>query len=210
MKLGLVVEGYADGAVCRIAAQKLVPGITVHEPTVMVNRPKLLDGCGAAAAALLDEGKCDKVAIVWDLYPNWADKKFKPCRKTDRERALASLKAAGLEAAPCVVLVCIQRELETWLIADAAAITSVLVPRYITADRLQKINPPGKPERHADPKGWLGDLFDETKKGTKYLDREHGPAIMTAIGNLAVLRKVQSFSRFAAKLQGVAKWPPPN
>ncbi len=209
MKLGLIVEGYADGAVCRIAAQRLVPGLTVHEPTVMVNRPKLLDGCGAAATALLNGGKCDRVAVVWDLYPNWADKKFKPCRRTDRERALASLAAAGLEADPRVVLVCIQRELETWLIADVAAIKSVLVPRYITADRLQKINSPGKPERHPDPKGWLEGTFDRAK-GTKYTDREHAPAIMTAIGNLAVLRKVQSFSRFAAKLQGVAKWPTTN
>ncbi|MCE2966763.1 MAG: DUF4276 family protein [Phycisphaerales bacterium] len=207
MKLGLIVEGYADGAVCRIAAQRLVPGLTVHEPTVMVNRPRLLDGCGDAAAALLKAGKCDKVAVVWDLYPNWADKQFKPCRKADRERALASLAAAGLEAGPRVVLVCIQRELETWLIADVAAIKSVLVPRYIAADRLQKINPPGKPERHADPKGWLEDTFDRAK-GTKYTDREHAPAIMGEISDLKALRKVPSFSRFAAKLLGVPSWPP--
>lgn len=209
MKLGLIVEGYADGAVCSIAAQRLVPGLTVHEPTVMVNRPKLLNGCGAAAASLLNEGKCDKVAVVWDLYPNWADKSFKPCRRTDRERALASLAAAGLVAGPRVVLVCIQRELETWLIADVAAITSVLVPRYISADRLQRINSPGRPERHADPKGWLEDTFYRARK-TKYTDRDHAPAIMSAIGNLNVLRKVQSFSRFAAKVQGVPKWPTTN
>jgi hypothetical protein len=95
MKLGLIVEGYADGAVCRIAAQRLVPGLTVHEPTVMVNRPRLLDGCGDAAAALLKAGKCDKVAVVWDLYPNWADKQFKPCRKADRERVAGGRRVGG-------------------------------------------------------------------------------------------------------------------
>lgn len=223
MKLGLVVEGLADGAVCEVAAKRLRSGITVHPPTTLVNKPLLLRGCGEAAAALLTVAKCDKVVVVWDLYPNWPDEATKkaaqqkkstskknqrtgPDCKEDRAAALASLESAGLADDPRVSLVCIERELETWLIADAAAITSVLVARHITPDRLEKIKLPGKPERHADPKGWLEDTFYKARK-TKYTDRDHAPAIMSAIGNLNDLRKVQSFSRFAAKLLGVPKWP---
>ena len=226
MKLGLIVEGLADGAVCKIAASRLVPEVRVHEPTTLVNKPLLLRGCGEAAAVLLNVAKCDKVIVLWDLYPNWPDEAMKksaklpkgkakkkqrigPDCKVDRAAALASLEAAGLADDPRVSLVCVERELETWLIADAAAITSVLVPRYITADRLERINPPGKPERHADPKGWLEDTFAKAK-GTKYTDRDHAPAIMGAICDLKILRKVQSFSRFAQKLLDVSAWPQPG
>lgn len=226
MKLGLIVEGIADGAVYEVAAERLRSGIAVHPPTTLMNKPLLLQGCGEAAAALLTVAKCDKVIVLWDLYPHWPDEATKgavqhkktkatkkqktgPDCKEDRAAAIASLEAAGLADDPRVSLVCVERELETWLIADAAAITSVLVPRYISADRLEKINRPGSPERHADPKGWLEDTFYKARK-TKYTDREHAKEIMGAIGDLKILRKVQSFSRFAAKLLDVPKWPPPN
>ena len=205
MKLGLVVEGFADGAVCAIAARRLISGVNVHEPTVMINRPKLLSGCGSAAAALLEFGKCHKVLIVWDLHPNWADKKFKPCRHTDKQRALASIKSAGLDADPRVVLVCISRELETWLIADTAALTTVLA-KYNSPDRIENINLPGKPERHPDPKGWLEDKFAQNARGTKYLDRDHGPALMSAVRDLKALKGIESFKRFAERVSG-KKWP---
>jgi hypothetical protein len=45
------------------------------------NKKKLVEDCGPVAKALLSE--CEKVIIVWDLYPAWREKGIKPCRHED-------------------------------------------------------------------------------------------------------------------------------
>lgn len=126
MKVGMIFECGPDGAdlhVCRHLARSLQPDIEIAHVT-LGNKPQLVAECGTAAAQLLAEG-CERVVIVWDLHPPWRLNKQKPCRKKDREAIFSSLSRAGVDALQ-MSLVCIEEELEAWLIADGRALTSVL------------------------------------------------------------------------------------
>ncbi len=132
MKIGLIVESGPQGAEPQVLP-KLIDKLG-HKCDISIvtfdNKPKLIEGCGKAAEQLFDEG-CDKVLIVWDLYPAWRvpekkvkegkkRKKAKPCRREDRLAIAASLTAAGIDPR-CVPLICIEEELEAWIAADGCA-----------------------------------------------------------------------------------------
>ena len=86
MKIGFIFECGPEGPdvqVCRHLVHSLDPAIKFISSTLNDKR-NLVENCGAVAKVLLDE--CEKVIIVWDLYPAWRERGVRPCRYEDRQR----------------------------------------------------------------------------------------------------------------------------
>jgi hypothetical protein len=195
MKIGLIVESGPQGAEVQVLP-KLIARLG-HKHTVSIatfeNKPRMVDGCGKAAARLIGEG-CRKVLIVWDLYPAWRQKGRKPCRREDRQSIAASLQAAGV-AERHVSLICIEEELEAWLIADGRALSAVLS----TAEHPVRAGDSKSPEDVPNPKARLRRLFRRSGRGD-YSDRVHAGKIVDAMPDFTRLRRCASFRRFEVSL----------
>jgi hypothetical protein len=199
MKVGMIFEcgpAGADKGVCELLARRLEPSIQIMSIT-LDNKPKLLADCGEAAAQLLKDG-CNRVVIVWDLYPPWREGGFKPCRRVDRDAVVQSLTKARV---PCrnVYFVCIEQELEAWLITDGRAISQVLSSlahpvRVADVKNSDKVN---------NPKRRIIKTFQQ-HTGRPYTDRIHAKQIIEAMPDFNRIRRCASFVRFAAKATGVA------
>lgn len=194
MKVGMIFECGPDGAdckVCRHLARLLQSDIEVAYVT-LGDKKQLLAGCGDAALGLLRE-RCERIVIVWDLHPPWRPKKQKPCRKEDRKTILSSLARAGVRASH-VSLVCIEEELEAWLIADGRALSAVL-SRKAHPVKVQDIK---NPERTRKPKTHLIKVFQQN--GHSYVDRIHARMLVEALPDLTRIRRCATFVRFAEKV----------
>ena len=198
MKVGMIFEcgpAGADKAVCELLACRLEPSIQIVSIT-LDNKSKLLADCGQAVARLFQDS-CKHVVIVWDLYPPWRTSRAKPCRKEDRQAIARSLKKANVKSKP-VYLVCIEEELEAWLIADGRALSTVLSrPAHPV-----KVKDTSRPERIGAPKTQLNKLFQQYR-GQPYTDRYHAEKIVKAMPNLNRIRRCATFVRFAIKATGV-------
>ena len=70
MKIGMIFEcgpQEADKKVCERVARQIKPDIQITSVT-LDNKPNLITNCGKVAAQLIKQG-CDRILIVWDLYP---------------------------------------------------------------------------------------------------------------------------------------------
>ena len=196
MTIGFIFECGPQGAdkqICEYLASQLRPGQSVVSRT-MDNKLKLLDGATSVAKKLLAEG-CEKVLIVWDLRPAWPDKNGKPCRANERASLLAALAKEGLQGQP-VYLVCVEQELESWLLASDHAISAFLStdPHPYTAKQVKK------PDQVPNPKAVMNNHF-KAARGTRYEDRVHAIKVLKAVAlDLKRLRRSVSFVRFEAKL----------
>ncbi|MDG4552251.1 MAG: DUF4276 family protein [Candidatus Contendobacter sp.] len=194
MKIGFIFECGPDGAdkqVCEFLAREIRPDITPLSRT-LDNKPRLLQDCGLVTAKLLKEG-CERVLIIWDLRPAWPGKTA--CRKVERDAVLASLTKAGVADKP-VFLVCVEQELEGWLLADEQKI-SVCLSTDAHPYRVPRV---GKPDRVANPKSVMMNHF-KTARGWRYEDRTHAIKVLRAAPtNLSRLRRSPTFSRFESKL----------
>jgi len=197
MKVGMIFECGPDGAdkkVCEHLARRLQPDIKISSVT-LGNKPNLVSECGKNAAQLL-AGGCERIVIVWDLYPAWREKKQRPCLKADRAAIMESLAQAEVTS-PHVYLVCIKEELEAWLLADGRAISAVLSkPTHLVTVKDKK-----KPERIQKPKTQLNQIFQE-KTGRRYIDSQHAEMIIKKV-DLNKLRCCNTFVRFAEKVTGI-------
>lgn len=196
MKIGFIFECGPQGAdkqVCVHLAEKLCPGASFISRT-MDTKPNLLAGAAAVAAALLADG-CDRVLIVWDLRPAWPDKTYKPCRAKERQTLLDALLRQGLGHAQ-VHLVCIEQELESWLLADESKLAAFLSTR----EHSYKVARTRRPDQVANPKAAVMKHFD-TARGWRYEDRVHAIKVLR-IGepDFPRLRQSPSFERFEIKL----------
>ncbi len=195
MKIGMIFECGPDGAdkkVCEHLARMIEPDIKISSVT-LDNKPNLISECGIAAAQLLLDG-CDRVIIVWDLYPAWREKKQRPCRKEDREAIMESLVNAEITS-PNIYLVCIEEELEAWLLADGGAISAILSrPTHPV-----KIDDCKKPEQVQNPKKKMNKIFQENT-GKPYLDRQHARMIVENLKDVNKLKRCSTFVRFVDKL----------
>lgn len=198
MKIGLVFECGPQGAdkqVCEYLAGKLRPDARLVSRT-LDNKANLLVSAGLVAASLLADG-CERVLIVWDLRPAWPDMKHKPCRQTERATLLDSFAKAGV-ADKAVFLVCIEQELESWLLADETKISAYLstASHAYTAARISK------PDRVPQPKAKLLRHF-KAAQNRRYEDRVHALKIVRqGEPDWRKLRRSPSFARFEAKLIG--------
>ncbi len=158
------------------------------------NKPKLVRDCGDLASQLFDRG-CERAIIVWDLYPSWTSEN--PCRKHDRETIFASLNKAGVDQSK-VALVCIEEELEAWLLSDERAIAQTLSKPH----RPVRISRRRNVEQIRNPKSALREVFRQ-QGGIDYNDYYHAEQIAREIPDLQRLRRVETFRRFALKVADV-------
>jgi hypothetical protein len=131
---------------------------------------------------------------MWDLHPAWREKHEKPCRKQDRDSILSSLKEAKVDHSRVTPL-CIQEELEAWLIADGRALSAVLS----TAAHPVTVKHEKKPEQFSNPKKRLVRLFNNSRH-RNYVDRLHAVQIVRAIPDLGRLGRLPTFQRFSETL----------
>ncbi len=197
MTLGLIFECGPQGAdkqVCEYLVQHIKPGAKISSRT-LDNKDNLLRDAGRVAAQLLKDG-CTCVLIIWDLRPAWPDKKYKPCRYTERQTLLTRLAEAGILITAPVYLVCIEQELESWLLANERAISA-----YLSTDAHPFTVPQvKKPDAVTQPKAKLIEIFKQAR-GRRYDDITEAIKVLKASDvDLKRLRRSPSFSRFESKL----------
>lgn len=196
MKVGMIFECGPEGAdrkVCEHLAKQIQPDIEIESIT-LDNKKNLVSECGKAAARLLASG-CDRVVIMWDLYPSWRE--VAPCRKEDREDIQRSLAAEEVDAKK-VFLVCIEEELEAWLIADNRAIEVLLSKPH----RQVRIDRERHPERVSNPKKRLMQIY-RREGGRPYNDLVDAEKIVKAMPDLERIKRCETFVRFALKVADV-------
>lgn len=197
MKIGLILECAPEGPdqqVCEHLLGRLRPNADVLSVT-LGNKLNLIARCGDAAAQLLAED-CQRVIIVWDLYPPWRPRGEKPCRREDRQEIFTSLEQAGVALAN-VHLVCIREELEAWLLADRGAI-STAISRM--TGRRARIPDTKKPELVRNPKVKLDNIFRENTY-RQYQGHNHAIRIIRE-ADFNKIKRCPSFARFALKATG--------
>lgn len=207
MKVGLIVEGIPDAQVCEYLAKRINPDLDV-ETVPLGAKTRLLNRCGQTARLLLKES-CDRVVVVWDLYPaKWehsvprkqADKrKSKPSCRLDREAVIRALERAEVDLRR-VCLVCINAMLETWLLVDIRAINKILSSKT----RPVNLSTPPKLKRNQDPKSLMIKTFRKEGRGGNKVYEDTKDAIRIAkaiprekgLKDLNKLRKLESFADF--------------
>ena len=198
MKIGFIFECGPQGAdqqVCEYLAGQLLPGVECVSRT-LDNKANLLQDAGRVAAALLADG-CERVLIVWDLRPAWPASKHKPCRRIERTALLELLNKVGITDQP-VFLVCIEQELESWLLADERKLGEYLsTPAHqYTVPRMRR------PDRDKQPKATVINHF-KAARGWRYDDKVHAMRVVShGEPDWSRLRSSKSFVRFEAKLKG--------
>jgi len=202
MKIGFIFECGPEGPdvqVCRHLVHKLDSTVE-FVPSTLDNKKNLVEDCGAVAKVLLDE--CEKVIVVWDLYPNWRPKGIKPCRHEDRQAIFQSLQAEKVDLDK-VFLVCIQEELEAWLLADYRAVTAMLQPlKY--PHPVSRISRFSNPDSIRNPKKRLTKIFtQELGPRRRYVDYRHAILIAREIEDFTKVKRSNSFQRFALKVAGL-------
>lgn len=197
VRIGIVCEGhigFEDEQVLTLLARRIVPDADIV-CLPQGSKPDLFAACGKVTRRLLDTDGCSRVLIVWDLEPTHTPDPA--CRHNDSMKVLASLERSGLAGHRCVFLVCIEKELETWLLADGSALSKVLHRPPHPAPRVSDTPNPGE----GNPKGRLKRIFKSHGAGRDFDPKTDGPAIARALPrNFGSLGKLASFKRFGKKL----------
>ena len=200
MKIGFIVECGPQGAemeVIPFLARQLCPDIEM-DVIPLDRKPRLIQQCGEMAAGLLEKG-FDRILIIWDLYPAWREAGVRPCRREDRQAVYLALEKAGVKKAQIeakIGLVCIQEELEAWLIADGRALSAVLS----TEAHPVRVRHVRNPEQMKNPKKALNRRFKKYR-GRRYSDSFHAIQIVRALPDFNRLRRLETFARFCRKLE---------
>ncbi|MEI6047394.1 MAG: DUF4276 family protein [Bacteroidota bacterium] len=194
MRVGFIFECGPDGPDLKVVknlAERILSDIE-FEPATLDNKGRLMNECADAAEALLTIQKCERVFIIWDLIPPDRD----ACRKEECDYILEQLRARRLPL-DRIILVCIEQELESWLIADGRALSNLLS----TATHQVNIPDTRRPDQKRKPKKALNKIFRE-KRGWFYVDRDFAGSIVSRIPDFNRLKKSESFKRFYEKLSG--------
>jgi hypothetical protein len=194
MKVGFIFECGPDGADLKVVknlAFRIFPNIQ-FEPVTLDDKGRLMKECADTTEALINIQKCEKVFIVWDLTP--PDRNA--CRKEERDFILSKLNAKGLPLNR-IVLLCIEQELESWLIADGRALSDLLS----TPAHPVTIPDTKRPDQKRNPKKTLNKVFRENRSWY-YIDRDFAESIVKKIPDFSRLKRSDSFRRFYFKLNG--------
>ncbi|MCG6862130.1 MAG: DUF4276 family protein [Chromatiaceae bacterium] len=196
--LGLIFECGPQGAdkqVCEYLIQHLKPEAKLRSRT-LDNKANLLRDAGRVAAQLFKDG-CSCVLILWDLRPAWPNKKDKPCRREECNALLARLSEAGIANPDRLHLICIEQELESWLLANERAVSAFLS----TPAHPYKMPRVRNPDRVKQPKAKMIEHFGAAR-GWRYVDSVHAIRLIQADSvDIKRLRRSASFTRFEVKLQ---------
>ena len=195
MKVGLILECATDGPdwqVYSLWMKRLLGNNVQVEQSSAVNKKQLVQQAGSRAKNLLAEG-CEKVFIIWDLWPAWGE--TKPDQAADVAAIESSLRRAGVTN-PCIYLLCVNRMLETLLMVDGKALNAVLgLPRGKKTPGNRN-----KPYAERDPKAYLGRWFQEARRG-EYLDYVHARQIAQHVDFVRLRNRTIEFPRFEQGLR---------
>ena len=190
MKLGLILECPKQGTdhqVYEYVIKKLCPAIeVVVVPSGTTNKPGMIAKCGEVAQTLIEAEQCNKVAVLWDLIPTWGGK---ACRKEDVEAITNNLNAANVDLTK-IKLICIEPELEGWLIVEGTALT-----KYKT-----DICHP-HPVKKFNGVNLSAQSNDSKKTISKYLERRYND-ISEAI---RITKNIDDFDKIARKNKSFAR-----
>lgn len=204
MKIGLILECTPEGADLQVYsyfARQILGDRVDIQPSCAGNKKTLIQNAGKLAHALFAEG-CERVLIIWDLWPRWAERKFKPSLAADRATITQSLRDADVTNS-CVYLVGIDRMLETLLIVDGNAIAEVLnVPRGRPKPSHKR-----SPRRTHEPKKYLDGLFRDYGR-SQYADYRHAKQIAEHIDVGRLERACPEFGQFRQSLSQLPCRPP--
>lgn len=191
--IGIICEGTPGGEdeqVLTHLVERIVPG-SILDVKPQGRKPILFEQCGLVAQALFESG-CDRVLIVWDIFPRWGKPDGEQQDRADLQVVLAQ---AGLDTHPCLYLVPIKAELEAWLLADGSALSAVLS----RPTRKAKIGDTKNIEDNTDPKKRLEAVFKNY--GRDYTAKSHAIKIAENIpNNFGMLGKLNSFKNFGRSL----------
>ena len=195
--VGMVFECGPQGAdkqVCEYLAKHIRPDIGIW-PVTLDNKANLLRDAGKVAAQLLNDG-CACVLVLWDLRPAWPDKRLKSCRHDERQTVLIRMTEAGVKSNAPVYLICIEQELESWLLANEHAIGALLSTPTHSFDVRRVKAPDAVPQ----PKATMVEHFKKAR-GWRYDDKVDAVRVLQAAPvDLQRLRRSISFARFESKL----------
>ncbi|MBN1292667.1 MAG: DUF4276 family protein [Candidatus Latescibacteria bacterium] len=203
MKLGFVFECGPEGPDVKVCLYllKMLDDTVETAFEALTNKPGLINDCGRAAKNLIEIENCDKVIVVWDLFPAWREKGQNPCRKEDREAIAEAMKNAGISKKR-YEMVCIEEELEAWLISDERVLRK-FISRKIHPHPVGNIKKIKNPEGRKNPKTWLTKLFNREiggrRKYNDIIDAEH---IVKGFEDFNRIRNSATFRRFALKTVG--------
>jgi hypothetical protein len=200
MKVGFIVECCDEGAETKVIPHVVGMVNPAIKPVVVPLRSKRLlkTNCGEVARALLENSACSRVVILWDLLPDFNEYEGRGCRHDDKEQISDSLRSAELDPAdPRIQVVCIEKMLEAWIMADERALSAFL---STDAHRV-RVSRCKAPESVPDPKAALITLFRKSgSRIRRYVDYEHAIKIVRLLPDLNRLRRSESFCRFEEKL----------
>lgn len=191
--IGIICEGGPGGEdeqVLRHLVSRICPGTTV-KIRPQAAKPSLIAQCGLVAQALFASG-CDRVLIVWDIFPRWGRPDGEQQDIVDIQAVLAQ---SELDTHPCLYLVPIKAELEAWLLADGSALSEVLSrPAHkVTIGNTKNV------EDNTDPKNRLEAVFK--RHGRIYTAKNDAIKIVKNIpGNFGMLGKLKTFKNFGRSL----------
>lgn len=206
MKVGFVLECTRDGADVKVISHVLKRLKTEQDVAIdpcfrtMGNKRFLFEKCAATVEGLFDDERCDRVFVVWDLHPCNAEfqQNGTPCHVLERDSLRDQLR---LKDQPRTSFVCIRRMLETWLIADAGAVTGAVEALMSNhKDKVKRFSKVSRPETERDPKARLMDYFDQNTH-RDYVEAVHALRIAEN-ADLEKWRKVRSFDRLWTRLGG--------
>lgn len=196
--VGMVFECGPQGAdkqVCEYLARHIRSDVEINSVT-LDNKANLLRDAGKVAAQLLKDG-CACVLVVWDLRPAWPDKALKSCRHDERQAVLNCMTEAGVNSHAPVYLICIEQELESWLLANERAIGAFLS----TSSHGFDVRRVKAPDAVSQPKAAMVKHF-KNARGWRYDDKVHAVKVLKAAPiDLPRLRRSISFARFESKLR---------
>lgn len=202
MRIALVLECGRDGpdqlVLEHLITGRLRPG-TVVKSFTLGNKAALMEECGRLTASILDPtdlNHCDRVIIVWDRKPYWGGRGA-TC-EDNKVTVQNQLRAAGVGDGADVHMICIEAELEAWLLTDGRAIRAVL--SEFKGRDVGSVTVPREPHRIDDPKRSLERIFTE-KECRAYQPHADAIRIVKAMPDLQRLGSCASFQAFRASVE---------
>lgn len=127
MKIGLILEcqrGGPDQQIYEHLVKELYPNAHI-ETYPQTNKRLLMEQASLVCTEALSVDNCDFVFIIWDLSPAHPDIKARLCMKLEKDQLLHELHTKGVDSTK-VKLVCVEYELESFLIADGRGLTQLV------------------------------------------------------------------------------------
>ncbi len=189
-KIGIITEaprGSGDEKVFRWLAEQFCPGM---DPEFIGNRNKkeLVADCIDQIELLLSNDQCEKVLVIYDLMPRFqprlAETPVDPKGNIEQRIQSNGLPLEKIE------FICIRQMLETWLIADEAAVRNFYINKHRPNPLPGPFNGGRKQINNPKPKNLIIDYYKE------YNPTTNAVGIMKESNLKTVSKRCPSFDQF--------------